>query len=169
MAAGSTYTHIQTTTLNSSADSVTFNSIPGTYTDLILSCWVAGTGAGGSSTRLRFNSDTGNNYSSNAMGQQSINKVHQKNNNTSGIVTEVEAGTYWYWFASYIFEINNYASSSMYKPVLGRSGIGLSGGESDFSMGLWRNTNAITSITVYTAVNNFTSGCNFSLYGITAA
>jgi len=63
MAAGATYEPIATTTVsNSSTSTVTFSSISGTYTDLII------IGNLGSETTnafpyLQFNGDTGSNYS----------------------------------------------------------------------------------------------------------
>ena len=60
-AAGSTYTPIATTTLGSAAADVTFSSISSAYTDLFLAinCGAAGVTDMG----IRFNSDTGSNYS----------------------------------------------------------------------------------------------------------
>jgi hypothetical protein len=62
MPAGNTYEAIATQTLGSAAASVTFSSIPGTYTDLVLV--VAGTlTTGTENIVMQFNGDTGSNYS----------------------------------------------------------------------------------------------------------
>jgi len=60
-----TYTLIASNTLGSGTATVTFSSIPGTYTDLILVCGLPATGTANNSDGLRFqlNSDTGSNYS----------------------------------------------------------------------------------------------------------
>ena len=58
-----TYTPIATTTLGSGQTSVTFSSISGTYTDLILIASASNTG-GATNIRLQFNGDTATNYSS---------------------------------------------------------------------------------------------------------
>jgi len=57
----STYTPIATTTLGSAASSVTFSSISGAYTDLVLVG--AGTLASNLYLNVKFNNDTGSNYS----------------------------------------------------------------------------------------------------------
>ena len=62
MAAGSTYTPIATTTASGSASSVTFSSIPSTYTDLVIVADILGA-ASTADAVLRFNSDTTSNYS----------------------------------------------------------------------------------------------------------
>ncbi len=57
-----TYEPLATTTLGSAASSVTFSSISGSYTDLVVV--FSGTAGGGNSNLiLTFNSDTGSNYS----------------------------------------------------------------------------------------------------------
>jgi hypothetical protein len=58
-----TYEPIATTTLGSAASSITFSSIPATYTDLRLSVTTADAGATATYLALQFNSDTGANYS----------------------------------------------------------------------------------------------------------
>jgi hypothetical protein len=59
MAAGNTYVAIAEQTLGTAAASVTFSSISGTYTDLVLV--VTGTMTGGPDIRcyMQFNGDTG--------------------------------------------------------------------------------------------------------------
>ena len=65
MTSGPTYTPIATQTLGSSAASVTFSSIPGTYTDLMLISFAQGQASGGDNRLvLQFNGDTATNYSS---------------------------------------------------------------------------------------------------------
>jgi hypothetical protein len=65
MAAGNTYEAIATQTLGSAAASVTFSSIPGTYTDLVIVCTPLRVTAGAEELVFQFNSDTGSNYSIN--------------------------------------------------------------------------------------------------------
>jgi hypothetical protein len=57
-----TYEPIATTTLGSAAATVTFSSISGAYTDLIVVANLAQS-AGSNSLRFRLNGDTGSNYS----------------------------------------------------------------------------------------------------------
>ena len=60
MAAGRTYTPIATTTLGSATNTLTFNSIPSTYTDLVIICNYS---QNGDMLQGRFNSDTSTNSS----------------------------------------------------------------------------------------------------------
>ena len=57
----STMTPIATNTLTAVASSVTFSSIPSTYTDLVLV--LQGSFDSADDVRFRFNGDTGSNYS----------------------------------------------------------------------------------------------------------
>jgi hypothetical protein len=62
--ATSTYNLIASQVVGSGgAASVTFSSIPGTYTDLLIKASARSTDSGGSSMYLRFNSDSGSYYS----------------------------------------------------------------------------------------------------------
>ena len=57
-----TYVALATSTLGTAASSVTFSSIPGTYTDLVLVCNFINT-IGQTDHGVRFNGDTASNYS----------------------------------------------------------------------------------------------------------
>jgi hypothetical protein len=69
MAKTATYSLIASQTVGSAVGSVTFNSIPATFTDLILICFVRGTYSGGGSVTLLnyFNNDTTALYSNTQM------------------------------------------------------------------------------------------------------
>jgi hypothetical protein len=67
-----------------------------------------------------------------------------------------------------ILHINNYSNSTTYKTVLARGNAATNLVEA--FVGLWRNTNAITSISIICQNSkNFGSGSTFTLYGIKAA
>jgi hypothetical protein len=167
MAAGSTYTPIATTTLGSAAASYTFSSIPSTYTDLILV--FSGTNNQAVNTAdytLRFNSDSGTNYSRTAaMGNGSTTNSVRGSNQTSLFLT--------YWGApsttqtTIITNILNYANTTTYKTVTTRNANSASG--TDITAGLWRSTSAINTILITNTVGTFSSGSTFTLYGIAAA
>ena len=57
-----TYEPIASTTLGTAAADITFSSIPGTYTDLVLVLY-GGFATAASDLYTQFNSDTGTNYS----------------------------------------------------------------------------------------------------------
>ena len=67
----------------------------------------------------------------------------------------------------FIMNFQNYANASVFKTVL----IKYSDAANDVAarVGLWRNTNAITSITISTDSSTFQVGSTFTLYGIAAA
>jgi len=163
MAAGLTYTPIATTTLGSAQSSVTFNSFSG-YTDLVL---VANTtAAGNQNILLRFNSDSGTNYSYVRMTgatsptsnrESSIDAINLYNSSSSlnGVMVTT------------IIQVMNYANSTTYKSVLSRGNAGTN--EVNAQGGLWRSTSAITSLTLSIFTTNFSAGSTFTLYGLAAA
>jgi len=157
-----TYTPLATTTLSSAAASVTFSSINGSYTDLVLI--VNGTVNTGSYFTLRFNSDSGNNYSNTEI-YQSGNTPGSARNTNNPYMYNGSVGT---TQTTVINHIQNYSNSTTNKTVLTRSNVG--GSEVKVSIGLWRSTSAITSVTCGTGGSNtYQSGSTFTLYGILAA
>ena len=164
----STYEPIATTTLGSAASSITFSSIPSTFTDLrlVLTATTAGSGA----IYGQFNGDTGSNYSSTSLeGRGSTANSQQISNRTK---FELEG----YWFAStsttpfmQTLDIFSYAGST-YKTVLTTASNDMNGsGEVLRTVALWRSTSAINSITITAGSPNFNSGTTATLYGIKAA
>ena len=167
MAAGATYEPIATQTLSSGALSVSFNSIPGSYTDLVLICSAQGTNATDTLTII-FNGDTGTNYSITRLegngGSATSNRYTNQPN--MAIADYMPNGTY---FFPVIVQIQNYSSGSVYKTVLSR----MNAADNFVAaiVGLWRNTTAINSITIKEAGGsvNLKAGSTFTLYGIAAA
>jgi hypothetical protein len=169
MAAANTYVSIATQTLGSAAASVTFSSIPATYTDLVLV--VNGCGdAGSTNMRLRFNSDTASNYSDTWITGDGATATSSRTTSvTSTIGTPSGTGTT-LGASTIIFNIMNYANATTYKTIINRASTASLG--TDGVVSLWRSTTAINSITIganggFTA--NFKAGSVFSLYGILAA
>lgn len=166
MPAGITYTPIATTTLGSSQSSVTFSSISGSYTDLVLV--IGGTSNGLAGCTLQFNGDTGSNYSNTVMygiyttaGIQNARSTNATNIGDLGQLDTIES--------TVIIQIQNYSNSTTNKTVLGKGGT-TTNGIIMAAVGLWRNTAAITSIVVgIQNAKTFSSGTVFSLYGIAAA
>ena len=165
----STYEPIATNTVTGSAvSSVTFSSIPQTYTDLIIVATVQASTGG--DLCVQFNGDTGTNYSitylygngSSAGSTRQTNKTFLSLDYYGGPPT---SGS----FNNEIIQIQNYSNSSTYKTVLVRANNAASG--LDASVGLWRNTNAITQIDIIirTATANINVGSTFTLFGIKAA
>jgi hypothetical protein len=173
MAAGATYEPISTQTLSSAQSSVTFSSIPGTYTDLILVVDAKTATTANSDIILRFNSDTGTNYSWTYMYGSGVISASGRNSNENGsrINYFVTPGVTNWGFNS-ITQIMNYSNSTTYKTHLTRDNSNASDSSykgTEAIVGLWRSTAAITSITIVPSGQNFASGAILTLYGITAA
>ena len=156
----STYTPIATQTLGSATASVTFSSISGTYTDLLIV--FNGTSTAGNSIYTRYNSDTANNYSftylyGNGTTASSGRTATTGNVYVCDVATSQTMAT---------INVMNYSNTTTYKTSLNRGGPAST--STDASVGLWRNTSAITSVEVYTN-STFTTGSTFTLYGIKAA
>ena len=161
--ATSTYTPLYTTTLSSSQTTITFSSIPSGYTDLVLATSIKYTTSGDYS-KLTFNGDTTSGYySSTLMIGNGSTATSSRTTAVNFIGVNYDANTE---FSADTFQIQSYANSNVYKTVLNRHSV--AGTRAEALVGLWRNTNAITSITL-TAATGYAAGSIFSLYGIAAA
>jgi len=167
----STYEPIATTTLGSAAATITFSSIPATYTDLRLILVTRGaTGTGNRfDLQLNFNSDTGANYS----------RTFLNGNGTTVTSTRGTSVTYLYLgaiagpslvagtFSLNTVDIFSYAGSTN-KTVLATASNDY-GTDSDSlvqsMVGLWRSTSAINRIDLVTNTS-FITGTTATLYGI---
>jgi hypothetical protein len=172
MAAGPTYIPIATHTLPSAAASYTFNSIPGTYTDLILVGNYASTA--GAQTIYYFNGvTTGTPYSTTEMyGQGATAYTYRFSNQnqiwfSSGVGSGTTLGQ-----TNIIIQIMNYANSTTNKTALHQQ----SSNASPYpgyvlGAGLYRSTSPITSVTIKADTGGSTLSANstFTLYGIAAA
>ena len=172
MAAGSTYTPIATNTLSSATGTVTFSSISGSYTDLIL----IGNGsmsAAGSTVYVRLNSDTGSNYSATILDGNGTSAV-------SGRATAAANGGSGFpigdWYRGYstgrfMFSLNlmNYANTTTYKT--GISQWSQADNSVEAIVSLWASISAISSLTIRSNSGSdlFNAGSTFTLYGILAA
>ena len=162
----STYTSIATTTLGSAGTSVNFNSIAGTYTDLIIIAQLKGD-AVNTTSGLRFNSDTGSNYSATAISGDSSGAFSWRNTSTTRINMENTGASYNNVWGQYTIQIMNYANSTTYKTTLIRSGAAT--GETNAIVGLWRSTSAITSVNLLATSGTWAAGSTFTLYGVQSA
>jgi hypothetical protein len=166
MAAGSTYTPIATTTLGSSATSYTFSSIPSTYTDLVLVIQTQWTTSGNSDCGLRFNGDTGSNYSRTYVEGNGTSATSGRGSNENIMyITGYFSNT----ISTQIFQIMNYANTTTYKTAINRESSNPSDSNVGAKVGLWRSTAAINSVTIIGASKTFAAGSTFTIYGIAAA
>jgi hypothetical protein len=161
-----TYEAIATQTLGSAAASVTFSSIPGTYTDLVLAMQPSSNAS--DFVLITFNGDTASNYSMTTLNGNGTSAVSARTTSQTSIRSDWYAypnntlGTY-----NQIVNVMNYSNATTYKTILSRSNNASNGVEA--VVGLWRSTAAITSIVLTIGSGTMGIGSTFSLYGIAAA
>jgi hypothetical protein len=161
---------IQTVTVGSGgASSISFTSIPATYTDLVVMLSTRLTGNAGG-MYLTFNGSSSS-YSGKRLGASGASTVYSDSN--AGLTdklfvraedTRATAST----FASTQIYVPNYASSNnksvSYESVAEDNGTTYNGIE--LNAGLWSNSAAITTVTVVPEAGNFAQYSTATLYGI---
>ena len=167
MAAGVTYVPIASNTLGSDASSVTFSSIPSTYTDLVIVAWTKPFSGSEGSIKMNFNSDTGSNYSNTYLSGDGSTASSGRNTNATSIALSTGNSLNNPRQPVYITQIFNYANTTTYKTALTRTSEGAT--YVDAWVGLWRSTSAITTVTYNITYLNIGAGSTFSIYGILAA
>lgn len=159
-----TYTPIASATLGTATSSVTFSSIPSTYTDLILVANPINTTT--TALNLYLNSDTGTNYSCTRLFGDGGTAYSDRFSNTAsslgGWGTNTNTNPY-----LFVLQIMNYSNTTTNKTILTRV-TELNAGYVGFITTLWRNTAAVNSLT-FNGNNNFAVGSTFNLYGILGA
>ena len=171
MAAGATYTPIQTQTLGSAASNITFTSISQVYTDLVLITNFA-LSATGDATRIQVGNgsiDTGANYSTTwLLGTGSSASSGRESSATSTRFAGAAVGPSTD-FSTGIINFQNYANTTTYKTWIDRYS-GVTNSEVNAMVGLWRSTSAINTVKLFNVGgSNFLTGSTFTLYGISSA
>lgn len=150
-------------TLGSTAATVTFSSISGSYRDLrLVVTYGASTNVG---AYIRFNNDSASNY----------NYVYMSGN---GSTTSSSSAAATYTYLSYAnatsttqafitADILDYVATDKHKTVLSRGNN--ASVASDAFAGRWASTAAITTLVVYPDNSTFAAGSTFALYGIASA
>jgi hypothetical protein len=170
-----TYVPITTTTFTTTTASVTFSSLPATYNDLI----IIGQGKANASTStlidvgVRFNGDTGSNYSTVKIFSLSYASITQ-----TTALNSVRAETYLdanstdnALGSGFKIDLFDYNTTYSYKNYLNRAACMTQSDKGVFaSASTWKNTAAITSITIYAdGGSGFYAGTTIALYGIKRA
>lgn len=162
------FTELASGNLPTNASTITLSNISGSYVDLRLYIRGARCSTAGCSIQIRFNGDTNTNYYSanaNAAGQGLASASfanlwqtgYSQNTETDGLI---------------VFDVMNYASTTTNK-IIGNAfstynSIGASPTEWNLldRRGLWKNTAAITSLTILeNDGKNFSAG-SYILYGV---
>lgn len=157
-----TYVALDTKVLGTAAASVTFTSIPQGYTDLVVV--FNGSTTSGNLVKVQFNGDTtDSNYSSTLMwGNGSSPSSSRYSVGWTFVIPD--AGNA---MQNVLVNVMNYSNSTTYKTYLARAN--QPGASVTAAVGMWRNSAAITSLTLAVSGNEFTTGSTFTLYGVAAA
>jgi hypothetical protein len=171
------YESIATANGTGASGTITFSSIPATYSHLQLR-WIArgSAGAGGWATgaAIRFNGDsTSTNYYNHYLeGNGSTASAGAQNSNNNWLKT-TSGGSGANIYAVGVMDILDYASTNKNKVMRHLNGGDLNGSGSMFLIsGGWSNTAAINSISIVsdaTFGGNWTTATQFALYGIKGA
>jgi hypothetical protein len=162
-----TYEPISTQTLGTATATVTFSSIPATYTDLVL---VVNGSASSSAfdAWLRFNGDTTTNYSNTTLTGSGSVANSSRASNASFIFLETQSTFRSTTRTNLIVQIFNYTNTTTFKTLISRASA--PGDYVEALIGLWRKTpEAINTILISnSSAYNFSVGSTFTLYGIKA-
>jgi hypothetical protein len=173
------YASIATVTVGAGGSStITFSSIPSTYKHLQIRALSRGTdaGTGGTGIRMRFNADTGSNYSWHLLtafqGASGGVSAGSGTSQTGMLIGEISmAGNAGSIFTASITDIFEYSNTNIYKTTKSLSGYDINGSTSgynylDFTSSNWRSTSAVSQIDIFCQTGSFAQYTQFALYGI---
>lgn len=164
-----TYDRIESKTLGSNTTTVSFTSIPSTYTDLILICLPAAQDAEFNALQMRLNNDSSALYSYTFMRGNGTSATSSRSSGDTRIYIGQFALSSTVGDQNFIVQIQNYANTSVNKTVIARSNRAASSLEA--TVGLYRSTSAINRVDIETSAvgaNQLKTGSTFTLYGIKA-
>ena len=173
--AGGSYESIATVTVGSGgAANVTFSSIPADYNHLQIRFIARGNGSSYQYLSIRYNSDSGNNYSDHFLqgdgSSASAGQVSGSSATRSDLTNATGSATS--TFGAGVIDILDYKNTNKYKTTRGLTGIDQNGsGGVALGSGLWMSTSAITTIVIQVrgGTESFTEYSQFALYGIKGA
>lgn len=167
------YESIATVVASGSSNSITFSSIPSIYKHLQIRAITRSTTTTyiQSALYLTVNGDTAANYSFHQIGGDGQGGTFASGTANTSNITTITSGTAngsTATFGAGVIDILDYANTNKYKTIRCLSGLDLNGSPSTISLrsGGWRNSSAITSITLTEANNNIAQFSSFALYGI---
>ena len=161
---------IATTTVGASpVSSISFTSIPATFTHLQIRYSALNSLA--DNHKMQFNSDTASNYSWHELYGDGTAAAAASGSNQTFIKASYAGTTTASFTNGIIIDILDYANTNKYKTTRSLAGVSINaaGGYSFLRTGNWRNTAAITSIQITPITGNFTQYSSFALYGIKGA
>jgi len=171
--ASSYFVKIAETVLAAPAANFDFTSIPGTYRHLkIIVQARSSTAAFFQDIHMHFNNDTSANYdvqiNTSVNTTPGANAVVASANNYIGEITA--ASTAANFAGSLEITVPNYAGTTFYKNYICLNGhargVAAADQNSWYTTGQWRNTAAITRVTIFPTSGNFIIGSVATLYGM---
>lgn len=164
-----TYDSIQTTTLTTTTTSVTFSNLSSSYTDFLIIIQASTNHTDdGARGYMRFNSDTGSNYSNTFIRGDGVSSSMTSNKDLSQTyIAYGVVGNNSSTFGTQIIHVMNYANTNTIKSTVSRSGTPRSGdnGKLRITVGRWNSTSRIDSIT-FLCDGSYRADSTFTIYGI---
>ena len=168
------FTSIATVTAAGGETSLTFSSIPATYTDLHIRGIARDTGAVHfAMMTMQMNADSGSNYAYHTLeaNQTTVAATGNATQTSIGKLVSAGASSLASAFSNIVIDISDYTSTSKNKTIRAISSMDensatASQGYIDITSGVWLSTSAITSIKILAGSTAFAAGTTFALYGI---
>ena len=161
-----TYIPIATQTLGSATASITFSSIPSTYTDLRIVMTCTTTASVGLIATVNSSSTSIYNYvyiggnGSAVVSSNNTNRTQMQFCNFAGFTSTTIP-------ILLTLDFMSYANTTNYKTVIGQTSTDLNGsGGSENTINLWRSTAAINSVALTAGASTFSTGTVATLWGI---
>ena len=163
-----TYTLIEAKTLTTTTASITFSSIPATYTDLLVKFSSRCNATAVQNMAISLNGSTANFTFKNLYGGGSLSNNYGSGNGSTNLIGIAEGNDYTAsTFDNGEIYIPNYATAN-YKSISADSVTETNAAEAYIEpfASLWSNTAAITSVGLATTSGSFLQYSSFYLYGI---
>jgi hypothetical protein len=162
-----TYDLIASTTLAASSAEVVFGSLPQTYRDLILVTNAATSSS--SNNGIRFNGDTGSNYTRVFMAGGG-----SAASGTGGGGTSIQIDYFGFTGTTLgeqvcLINLMDYSATNKHKTILIRNNRNGANTGAEAIAGRWASTSAITSINLFSITGGgitWAAGSTFNLYGV---
>lgn len=165
------YESIATFNLASATASVSFTSIPSTYTHLQIRAMSRTSNAGEINLQVRVNNDTGNNYAQHFLqgdGASTFSGASSTPTNAFSTIRVPSSSNAAGVFGVGIFDLLDYANVNKNKTSRVLTGFDANGsGFVLFNSGLYMNTTAINRVDIFNNTgSNLAANSSFALYGI---
>lgn len=160
------YDALWSTTLTTSASSITISNIPQTYRHLQVRTFIKGS-SNDQDVWVNFNGDTASNYSEHRIYGNGSSVVSGGLAPSSKIEYFGRSGSGTSVFGPSIVDILDYGNANKYKTIRSLTGWDNNGsGFIMFTSGSWRSTAAITSMLIQPQGGTFSQYTSIALYGI---